>query len=162
MSNVFVFDPEEFSKTPIAKGINRSRELSNPPLPPYTNDDWQWFFDQVEYLILDNSRLSCLSEKTRKKLFYLLVAHKAELQNRIDGGNSSLIGRISSASEGSVSISSEFPSAGGKISSWLNQTPYGVEYLAMIAPYTSALWFSGTTPMPVRRTRFPYVYPFLR
>lgn len=156
MSNVFVFDPIEFSQTPYAKGINLARTRASNPLPPYTDEDWQWFFEQVEYLVLGNSNLDCISVKTRKKLFYLLVAHEAELQNRIDGGNSSLIGRVSSATEGSVSIASEFPTNTGRIAAWLNQTPYGVKYLAMVAPYLTALWFSAEAPMPVNRTKLKF------
>lgn len=158
MSNIFVFDPEAFSQTPLAKAINRDRVNGKPPLPPYTNDDWQYFFEQVEFTILGNSESDCLSVGLRKKLFYLLVAHEAELQNRIDGGNSNLIGRVSSATEGSVSIATQFPEIKGKIASYLSQTQYGLRYLAMIAPYTSAIWVAVTAPMPVKRTKWPYPF----
>ncbi|WP_347220347.1 DUF4054 domain-containing protein [Chryseobacterium sp.] len=141
MSNIFVFDPAEF------------KELY-PQFSKFTDKQLQWFFDQVENTVLDNTATSCIDVKTRRKLFYYLVAHVAELQGRIDSRNSSLIGRVSSATEGSVSINTDFPTSVGKLSSWLNQTPYGVSYLAMISPYLSALWFNGERPMPVNRSRW--------
>ena len=149
MSNVFVFDPEEFKRL-------------YPQFDKFTDEQLNFMFEIVENDILDNTETSCIKLKTRRKFFFLLVAHRAELQNRIDSGNTGLVGRISSATEGSVSISSDYLSSPTALAQWLNQTPYGADYYAMTAQYRTALWFAGTTPMPVRRTRFPYVYPFLR
>lgn len=143
MSNVFVFDPDDF------------REVYAPNFDKYTNAQLNWFFESIEGL-LDNNESSCISLKNRKRWYYLLVAHKAELQNRINNGNSGLVGRISSATEGSVSISSDYPMGSGALEQWLKTTPYGAEFYAITLPWRSVLWFASSRPMPVRRSRFPY------
>ncbi|WP_236508171.1 DUF4054 domain-containing protein, partial [Escherichia coli] len=93
------------------------------------------FFEEVENTIVDNTETSCFSLKNRKKRFYLLVAHNAELQNRINDGNTGLVGRISSATEGSVSISTDYSMGSGPLQQWLKQTPYGAKFYAFTAPY---------------------------
>lgn len=141
MSNVFVFDSTEF-KTIYTQFSAR------------TDAQLNWFFEEVENDVLDNSETSCISLKTRRKLFFLLVAHKAELQNRIDSGNTGMVGRISSASEGSVSVTTDYSTSSTALAQWLNQTPYGAEYYALTARYRTALWVAAGTPMPVKRSRF--------
>ena len=146
MSTIFVFNPTEF-------------KLAYPSFEKYTDEQLNFMFDMVENDILDNTVSTCIPLKTRKKFFYLLVAHMAELQSRIDDGNSGLVGRISSASEGSVSISSDYLSSPTALAQWLNQTPYGATYYAMSARYRVALWVSAEKPMPVNRSRWHF---FLR
>lgn len=143
MSNVYVFDPVDF------------KAVYAPTFDKYTDAQLNWFFESIEGL-LDNSESSCISLKNRKRWYYLLVAHKALLQDRINSGNSGLVGRISSATEGSVSISSEYPSGSGALEQWLKQTPYGAEFYAITLPWRSVLWFSSTRPMPVNRSRFNF------
>lgn len=155
MSNVYVFDPVDFANTPIAKSINRIRTTGTSPVPAFTDDDWMWIFESIEGL-LDNSESSCISLKNRKRWYYLLIGHKAILQTNIDKGNSGLVGKITSATEGSVSISSEYPMGSGALEQWLKQTPYGAEFYAITLPWRSVLWFSSTRPMPVNRSRFTF------
>ena len=146
MSNVFVFNPTEFKSIFTQFSARSDAQLS-------------WFFTAVENDVLDNTETACISLSTRKKLFFLLVAHKAELQNRIDSGNTGLVGRISSATEGSVSISTDYLSSPTALAQWLNQTPYGAEYYALTARYRTALWNAATRPMPVKRNGLPYILP---
>ncbi|WP_236516068.1 DUF4054 domain-containing protein [Escherichia coli] len=145
MSNVFVFDPAAF-------------KLSYPQFAKFTNEQLTNFFEEVENTIVDNTESSCFSLKDRKKRFYLLVAHNAELQNRINDGNTGLVGRISSATEGSVSISTDYSMGSGALEQWLKQTPYGAKFYAFTAPYRTALWVAATAPMPVKRTKWPYPF----
>lgn len=140
MSNVFVFDPDAF-------------KLAFPQFASYSNEQLMWFFESIEYII-DNSESSCISLKNRKRWFWLLVAHKAELQNRINSGNTGLVGRISSATEGSVSISTDYPIGSGALEQWLKSTPYGAEFYAVTAAWRTALWVSAEAPMPVNRNRW--------
>lgn len=142
MSNIFVFNPDEFKE--IFPQFNK-----------LTNKQLEWFFETAESL-LDNSKSSCISLKERKKLFFYLVAHLAELQGRIDDGNSSLVGRVSSASEGSVSISTEMPMGTGAQEQWLKQTPYGAQYYVLIRKYLTAILIQTNAPMPVNRSRWHY------
>lgn len=145
MSNVFVFDPDAF-------------KLAYPQFASFTNEQLISFFEEVENTVLDNTETSCISLANRKKWFYLLVAHNAELQNRINSGNTGLVGRISSATEGSVSISTDYNMGSGAMEQWLKQTPYGAKFYAYTAPWRKAIWVSAEQPMPVNRTRlrFPF------
>lgn len=141
MTNIFVFDPAAFKAV-------------YPQFAKFTDEQLDWFFESVENDVLDNTITSCIPLKTRKKLFYLLIAHLAELQGRIDSGNSSLVGRVSSASEGSVSISSDYPTGSGALEQWLKQTPYGAQFYAFTAKYRVVLWVAAEAPMPVNRNRW--------
>lgn len=145
MSNVFVFDPAAF-------------KLAYPQFAKFTDEQLINFFEKVENTVLDNTESSCISLANRKKWFYLLVAHNAELQNRIDDGNSEFVGRISSATEGSISVTSDYSMGSGAMEQWLKQTLYGAKFYAFTAPWRTALWVSASTPMPVNRARlrFPF------
>lgn len=142
MSNVFVFDPDAF-------------KLAFPEFKNYSNEQLTYFFESIEGL-LDNSETSCISLKNRKLWYWLLVAHKAELQNRITSGNTGLVGRISSATEGSVSISTDYPMGSGAMEQWLKATPYGAEFYAKTSPWRTALWIGAEAPMPVIRTNLRF------
>ena len=85
----------------------------------------------------DNSVITDIEE--RETLLYLLMAHFAELDPGIVDANGShgsggLVGRVSSASEGSVSISSEY-AAMTQNSAWYLQTQYGAMYWELISKY---------------------------
>ena len=67
----------------------------------------------------------------------MLVAHLAALQN------AQLVGRISSASEGSVSVSSEYAVPGS--AAWYAQTKYGAAFWAATASFRVMIY---TAPPP--------------
>jgi hypothetical protein len=84
-------------------------------------------------------------------LLYLLTSHIAWLSAPRDSqGNissvgspeSSLVGRISSASEGSVSVQTDMgdANAGSPSQAWYMQTRYGAEYWAATAGYRTAVY----------------------
>lgn len=101
-------------------------------------------------MLLRNDKHSCVCNLAeREMLLFLLVAHMDMLQSNIDEGNSA-VGRASSASEGSVSVSLDYGTAtnGEK---WYTQTPYGAEYWALTSRYRSFLYTLGVAPMPVWR-----------
>lgn len=101
-------------------------------------------------MLLRNDKHSCVCNiAEREMLLFLLVAHMDMLQSNIDEGNSA-VGRASSASEGSVSVSLDYGTAtnGEK---WYTQTPYGAEYWALTSRYRSFLYTLGVAPMPVWR-----------
>lgn len=138
MSNVFVFDPVLF------KAIY-------PQFSSMPDDLLMYFFEKAESTLLDNTESACVPLKERKILFYLLVAHFAELQDRINEGNGSMVGNITSASEGSVSIGVQALQSNSATGSWLNQTPYGAEYWVLTAKYRQMLYIAENAPMPVNR-----------
>lgn len=70
------------------------------------------------------------------QLMYLLTAHLCQLFSGPDGNNpSGLVGRISSATEGSVTVATEFEST--KNSAWFDQTPYGATFWQATASFRS-------------------------
>lgn len=90
----------------------------------------------------DCSPVSDLAQ--RQMLLNLLVAHLAEINDRIAKGNGSLVGPIRQAQEGSVSVTVAIPDTRG-LEFWLMQTPYGAQYWAATAGYRTAQYVA---PMP--------------
>jgi hypothetical protein len=79
-------------------------------------------------------------------LMYLLTAHLAQLYTGPDGNDpSSLVGRISSAGQGSVNVSTEYASTNN--SQWFDQTPYGAAFWAATSAFRS---FPRYLPGPSR------------
>ena len=142
MSNVFVFDLVLFKQI-------------YPQFQTLSDELLTYFFEKAETTLLDNSETACIPLKERKFLFYLLVAHMAQLQDRINEGNSSLVGSITSASEGSVSIGVNALQSTSATGAWLNQTPYGAEYWVLTARYRTGLYVIENHAMPVDRFKYP-------
>lgn len=116
----------------VALDIPKFRELF-PEFSDVTDVQLQFLFDEAtDYL--NNTEYSPVQEYTkRERLLYLLMSHLAFMRygyldavgNRI-GGNG-LVGRISSATENSVTVSFEL----GAMSSgatWYTQSPYGLAF----------------------------------
>ena len=83
-------------------------------------------------------------------LLNMVVAHIAKINATVNGqAPSGLVGRVSSASEGSVSVSVEGAPASGS-SAWFMQTTYGAQFWAATAPYRTARYIpsypQGTFP----------------
>ena len=83
-------------------------------------------------LFLANKDCPVPDEDKRLLLFWLLVAHIAHLSGALNpGGIPGSVGRTSSASEGSVSVSLEFNAAMG--AEWWSQSSYGATFWAATA-----------------------------
>lgn len=135
MSGVVVFDLVEF------------RDLY--PSLSATDDQLNMFFIMAEGF-LDNTECSVVKDlATRKIMLYLLVAHLASLNQQVESGNA-VVGRVASASEGTVSISFDYGTMGNN-ERWYLQTPYGSTYWQMTKRYRSMLYRLGKAPMPVNR-----------
>ncbi len=90
-------------------------------------------------MILSNGEGSPVTDATQRLALYnLLVAHIATLNSATRGG---LVGRISSATQGSVTVQTEY--AGPANAAWFNQTPYGAQYWQMTVQYRSATYSPG-------------------
>lgn len=96
-------------------------------------------------LYLDNTYQSVVTDvKARESLLYLLVAHLCYIlhgDNKKNGG-SGMVGRISSASEGSVSVSSDIGAVAFR-NAWYTQSPYGWIFWQATKVYRMGVWFSG-------------------
>lgn len=92
-------------------------------------------------------------------LFNLLTSHVAFMSAPRDAmGNpftpdvgvvstpaSPLVGRISSASEGSVNVSAEYSSSGSPSEAWFLQTKYGAEFWQGTQQFRAAVYFANPT-----------------
>jgi len=86
-------------------------------------------FAQAGTLYLNNTDGSPVQDVAqRQQLLYLLVAHLAALSGALDGGKpSGVVGRVTEATEGSVTIKSDTglkPGSGG----WYSLTNYGLMF----------------------------------
>ena len=96
-------------------------------------------------LYLGNTGASPVQDLSRRALILNMVtAHIAALAIETQQGDSqspALVGRIASASEGSVSVSTAFEVPG--TASWFAQTQYGASAWAAMAPYRMARFYPG-------------------
>lgn len=84
---------------------------------------------------------------TRQSLLGLLTAHIATLNAPLNGqAPSTLLGRISSASEGSVSVSVDLPDMGAG-SAWFGLTKWGQMFWQATAAYRTARYIPGPRAM---------------
>lgn len=104
-------------------------------------------FDIAEQSLLDNSDNSPVMDVAyRTQLFYMLVAHLLTIYKIAPAqgsGNNTPPGRLSSATEGTVSSSFEYnmPTGSGMMA-WYLQTQYGALFWTATAQFRSALYFA--------------------
>ncbi|MCW7763025.1 DUF4054 domain-containing protein [Photorhabdus luminescens] len=108
-------------------------------------------------LYLNNTAQSPVSElELRAMLLNMLVAHIAELNRLSASGTAAnpLVGRVSSASEGSVSVSADMGAVSER-AAWFLQTKYGAMYWQATAQYRTMRYIPGSSP-----SHYPsYYYP---
>lgn len=99
-----------------------------------------------------------------KQLLYLLTSHIAWMNAPRDAnGNpaatgqpaSAIVGRISSASEGSVSVQAEWKGSGSPSEDWYTQTKYGAAYWAATAQFRTFRYGARPTIVAVGPWPFP-------
>lgn len=130
------FDATEFLATyPEFTGINTAQ-------PTALGND----FVGATFL-LDNSCCSRVQDANQRMfLLYLLTAHIAAImQGTNDGAGNvvpplGVVGRISDASEGDVSVSSQWEAPPNANQAYFVQTKYGAEYWTMTARYRTAIF----------------------
>lgn len=85
------------------------------------------------------------SPELQTQALNLMVAHCAQILfgTAGTGGPSGLVGRVSSATEGSVSVQTEFPSS--PAAAWYNQTPFGAAWWVLIKPFRLHLYLPKIT-----------------
>ena len=100
---------------------------------------------------------------TQTNLLYLATAHIAKLLapsptgGSAPGRDTSVVGRITNASEGSVSVATEMPM--NPNSAWWMQTAYGSAYWQFSAPFRTMRYIPADpkppNPWPIFGTNFP-------
>lgn len=79
---------------------------------------------------------------TQTTLLSLMVAHICQLMYGVNGeAPSGLVGRINTATEGSVSVGTDFPSTPNN--AWFLQTPFGAAYWQATAAYRTMRYIPG-------------------
>lgn len=111
-----------------------------------------YFTEATVYL--NNTDSSPVTDVNKRAVFLnMLVAHIAAISSGVGGqAASGLVGRVTSASEGSVSVSVDAgPSSSA--SWWYLQTPYGAQYWQATLPYRTIRYLPGGSP-----SMYPYHY----
>lgn len=101
-------------------------------------------------LYLDNTDTSvvpcdAVTYQPRLALLGMVTAHIAELNRP---GGAQLVGRINSATQGSVSVSAEMGPPSGS-SAWFLQTKYGAAYWQATAKFRTFRYAPPANPAPV-------------
>lgn len=99
------------------------------------------------------------------RLLYMLTSHIAWLNAPRDANGNpsstgsapapSIVGRVSSASEGSVSVSTELSAGGSPSEAWFTQTKYGFSYWQASAGFRTMLY--QPQPTIVADGVYPYI-----
>jgi hypothetical protein len=102
---------------------------------------------QFATLMLQNSCCSVVEDApTRAVLYQLAVCHITALLNGVNGEPpSGVVGRISNATEGSVSATTEMMTQSESAAYW-NQTQWGAMYWRMTAQYRTARYVPPCGP----------------
>jgi hypothetical protein len=127
------------------------------------NDLAGGYFLRASLIFWNNPSNPANADGNMEMLLYLLTAHIAWLSAPRDAAGNpdssgqlapSLVGRISSASEGSVSVSSEWKGSGSPGEEWYLQTKYGAEFWAATAQYRTARY--AARPTVIASAIFPW------
>jgi hypothetical protein len=120
---IVIFDPTAFKSA-----YPQFAAVSDSTLTNYFN---------LSTLYLSNTDCSIVQDIPRRTtLLWLLTAHIAYLSGALNpGGTPGLVGRVSGATEGSVTISTEMPMTPN--SAWFLQTAWGAQYWQATLKYRS-------------------------
>jgi hypothetical protein len=121
------------------------------------------YFTQAT-LYLDNSDCSPVPAdpvtfQPRSMILYLITAHLAALFSGVNGQPASgLVGRISDASEGSVSVGTALDGLPGT-AAWFTQTSWGLAAYQALAPFRLARYRASPGRFAQGRGGYPGTYP---
>ncbi len=103
----------------------------------------EYFNDATMYLANDGSGPIQVAA-VQSRLLNLLTAHIAAMNA---AGSSPLVGRISSASEGSVSVGTEYSAS--EAAAWFLQTKYGAQYWQATSSLRQMRYVAGPRATPL-------------
>lgn len=128
---VAVFDPTAFKQAYPAFA-----SVSDPQL--------QAMFDIATLYLRNDGTSPVKTVPAQTALLYMLTAHLAQMSFGANGqGASGMVGRVTSASEGSVSIGADYPATPNN--AWFVQTPYGASFWQATAAYRMTRYIPGPT-----------------
>jgi hypothetical protein len=114
-----------------------------PEFSTVTQPQAQACFDEAG-LYLANDGSGPVGDQARQSLLMnMLTAHIASINFGVNGeAPSPLVGRVSSATQGSVSVSADMPAVPGT-AAWFMTTKYGAAFWAATAAYRTAHYRPG-------------------
>jgi len=138
---VVIFDPAAF-------------KLAFPQFANATDESLTALFSMIGFSFIDNSDGSIVTNvDQRGAMMNFFMAHMLTLFGYVTSAGQIIpgtgaVGRVASATEGTVSTSLDYGIPAGATAAWYNQTPYGAALWVMMAPFRSfryyALGRSGT------------------
>ena len=127
--------PEFLASYPEFTGINQA-------MPTALENDFTG-----ATMLLNNSCCSRVQDANQRLfLLYLLTAHTAAIAQGTNDGNGNMtpplgvVGRISDASEGDVSVSAQWEAPPNPSAAYFLQTKYGAQFWQMTAKYRRAIF----------------------
>jgi hypothetical protein len=123
-----------------------------------TSQTAQLYFNEAQ-LYCDNTPCSLITDASqpggeRELLLNMVTAHIAALNAPLNGQPSSpLVGRISGATQGSVSVQTQNDYPPGTVQ-WYQSTKYGAAFWAATTKYRSMLYVRGPVPIANPFDRF--------
>lgn len=128
----------------VVLDINKFRDIY-PQFSDVNDTQISFLFDQsTDYL--DNTNYSLVIDPLkRERLLYLIMAHLAFMRfgDAAGNGGSGMVGRLSSASEGSASASFDLGAMSAN-STWFTQSPYGMDFWQATKVYRMAQYYPGS------------------
>lgn len=115
-----------------------------PELSNVTEDQADLSFDLATLFLRNDGTGRVNKDSTQLSLLNMLTAHIAFIGygDNKSGGATGVVGRISSATQGSVSVSSEMQNQPGS-AAWFQQTKYGAMYWQAIAAFRTFVYTGG-------------------
>ncbi len=130
---VVVFDPAEF-------------KLQFPQFVNVNNATLEFYFDEASLYLTNDSGSAIENLNRRKRLLYLLTAHLAILFGALNtNGSIPVVGRVESATEGSVSASFKYDAP--FTMEWFIQTQYGAAFWQSTSSDRGFRYFSSPQVM---------------
>lgn len=128
---VAVFDPAAF-------------KVAYPQWAALPDAQLQAYFDIATLYFRNDGTSPARTVAIQTLLLNLLTAHITFMSAGADGtGPSPIVGRVNSASEGSVSIGADYPAT--PTNAWFLQTPFGASFWQATAAYRMTRYIPGPT-----------------
>ena len=128
---VAVFDPADF-------------RLKYPMFATLTDPQLDEAFSLATIYLRNDGTSPVRTVSLQTSLLYMLTAHIAQIMYGVNGqAPSGIVGRINSASEGSVSVGTDWPTTANN--AWFLQTPFGANFWQATAAYRMARYIPGPT-----------------
>ncbi|MDE2426359.1 MAG: DUF4054 domain-containing protein [Elusimicrobia bacterium] len=135
---------------PGAYSVNYPQLVTNSQMtavqPQVTLQQAQGYFLEAGAYVANDGSAPYPDTATLSAYLNMVTAHIAWLYSPLaqnDGESSPLVGRISSATQGSVTVQVEMPDAqnASSVQAWLQQTKYGAAFWAATAPYRTFRYY---------------------